>query len=200
MTYLYVYRMTDDTGFAPCVQNGLLSLSCCKGGQIRKNKIVHTGLRFRIGAQRDGSDYSKDAVYVLGTYDNKLLYLARITYVVTMEEYFSGMSKGRIDDIYELKNGSLVRNNWLRDKKVHTDPNRVRRDLAGQYVLLSNDYVYLGKDAIYDEMVAEYNAKFQETKLYSDSLADQIVKECMKYRTNKKHSPTTPYKTSGGCR
>ena len=34
MTYLYIYRLTSDTGLAPCVDNGLLSLACCKGGQI----------------------------------------------------------------------------------------------------------------------------------------------------------------------
>lgn len=32
---IYAYRLVDDTGFAPCVDNGLLSLACCKGGQVR---------------------------------------------------------------------------------------------------------------------------------------------------------------------
>ena len=30
----------------------------------------------------------------------------------------------------------------IRDKKVHTDPDRVRRDIAGEYVLLSDDFIY----------------------------------------------------------
>lgn len=33
MTYLKMYRLTSDTGLAPCAENGLLSLACCKGGQ-----------------------------------------------------------------------------------------------------------------------------------------------------------------------
>lgn len=42
MTCLYIYRLTDDTGFAPCVENGLLSLACCKGGQIRNGRFQET--------------------------------------------------------------------------------------------------------------------------------------------------------------
>ena len=48
MTYLYIYRLTSDTGLAPCVDNGLLSLACCKGGQIRNDKAIHAGLRYRM--------------------------------------------------------------------------------------------------------------------------------------------------------
>ena len=48
MTYLYIYRLTSDTGLAPCVDNGLLSLACCKGGQIRNGKAIHAGLRYRM--------------------------------------------------------------------------------------------------------------------------------------------------------
>ena len=29
---IFTYRLTHDTGFAPCVDGGLLSLACCKGG------------------------------------------------------------------------------------------------------------------------------------------------------------------------
>ena len=74
MTYLYTYRLSSDTGLAPCVEDGLLSLACCKGGQLRKGKPVRTGLRFWIGSMRGGVDYRHDTVYVLGTYKNKFLY------------------------------------------------------------------------------------------------------------------------------
>ena len=198
MTYLFVYRMTDDTGFAPCAEKGLLSLSCCKGGQMRGDKIIHTGLRHRIGSKRE-SDYSTDDVYILGTYHNKLLYLARITDVVTMEEYFGGMSKGRTDDIYSLVDGHLMRNSWLYDQGVHTENGRIIRDIAGQYVLLSKDYVYLGADAVKIDMITKYNAKGQETKVYTGKTADMIVTECKKHDDGKRHKPHVPYK-SGGCK
>ena len=73
MTYLYIYRLTSDTGLAPCVHNSLLSLACCKGGQIRNGKPIHTGLRYRIGSKHDGADYNNDKVYLLGTHNNKFL-------------------------------------------------------------------------------------------------------------------------------
>lgn len=54
MSVYYIYRMTCDTGNAPCVtdingnKTGILSLACCKGGQIRhyadgRTAYVNTG-------------------------------------------------------------------------------------------------------------------------------------------------------------
>ena len=200
MTYLYIYRLTSDTGLAPCVDNGLLSLACCKGGQIRNGKAIHTGLRYRIGSMRDGANHKKENIYLLGTHKNKFLYLARITNIVTMTEYFSRMSDSRTDNIYILSNGRLIRNQYLRKKEVHIDLEQNIRDIAGEYVLLSDDFIYLGKDAVFDELVDKYNAKFRETKLYKGEVAELIVAECQKYRDGKKHLPTKPLKKKcGGC-
>jgi hypothetical protein len=181
--------MTDDSGFAPCVEKGLLSLACCKGGQIRNGKIVNTGLRHRIGIHRE-ANYATDDVYILGVYKNKMLYFAKVTNVVMMEEYFGGMSKGRTDDIYSLVRGKLIRNQNLRNEDVHTEPDRVVKDLAGKYVVLSDDYIYLGEDAVVIDGITQYYPNFQETKVYTDELAQKIVNECMKYRDNKEHAPT----------
>lgn len=200
MTYLYIYRLTSDTGLAPCVDNGLLSLACCKGGQIRNDKAIHAGLRYRIGSMRDGADYKTDDIYLLGTHKSRFLYLARITNIVTMTEYFSTMSKGRIDCIYSLADTKLVRNHHLWNEGIHLDEKQNIRDIAGEYVLLSDDFIYLGKDAVFDELVDKYNAKFRETKLYKGEVAELIVAECQKYRDGKKHLPTKPLKKKcGGC-
>lgn len=199
MTCLYIYRMTDDSGFAPCAENGVLSLACCKGGQIRNGKVINTGLRHRIGAHRE-ADYKAHDVYILGTYKNKMLYLARVTNVVTMEEYFNGMSKGRTDDIYSLVKGELVRNKKLWDKGVHTAPERIIKDIAGIYVVLSDDFIYLGADAVSIDSIIQYYPKFQETKVYKDELAQKIVGECLKYRDGKVHAPVAPVNKRRGCR
>lgn len=199
MDYIYIYRMTADNGFAPCVEKGLLSLACCKGGQMRGEKVINTGLRYRIGSKRD-ADYTKDNVYIIGTYHDKLLYYAKITDVVTMEQYFSELSKGRTDNIYCVANGRLERNDWLRDKEVHTDPDRIKKDIAGKFVLLSRDYLYLGKDAIAVEIVSDYNAKFQETKTYKGKTARKIIEECKKYHDKRRHAPTSPYRNTRCCR
>lgn len=200
MTYLYMYRLTSDTGLAPCVDNGLLSLACCKGGQIRKGKPIHTGLRYRIGSKRDGADCKTDNVYLLGMIKGKFLYLARITDIVTMTEYFDTMAFGRTDRIYSLVNGELIRNKHLRSQGIHIDELQRQRDLAGKYVLLSNDFIYLGKDAVYVKTVDEYGAKFRETKLYKGDTAERIIAECQNHRDGKKHEPTKRLRTKcGGC-
>ena len=138
-------------------------------------------------------------MYVLGTYKGKMLYLAKVTNVVTMMQYYSGMSKGRIDNIYQVVDGELVRNEWLADENVHTEQGRIKRDLAGKYVILSDEYIYLGEDAVHIDSVSKYNARFRETKIYTDETALMIINNCMKYRDNKMHSPNNPYKKRG-CR
>ena len=199
MTYVYVYRLTADTGLAPCVENGLLSLAVCKGGQMRGDKLVHTGLRYWVGSKKD-TDYDKDKVYILGTYENKLLYLARVTNVVSMMDYFDGMSNGRTDNIYSVVKGELTRNKRLCNEGVHTEAERIAKDFAGEYVLLSDDYIYLGRDAIQNDIVAKYTARFQETKRYKGTVAEQLVKECRKYMDGKKHLPHSPFTKNGGCK
>ncbi len=199
MTHLYLYRLTSDTGLAPCVDNGMLSLAVCKGGQIRKGKPIHTGLRYRIGAQKDGIDYTRDDVYVLGTYHNKFLYLAKITNIVRMEEYFGEMSNGRTDNIYELKKGELIRNNRLRKEDIHTDTEQNTRDTAGEYALLSNDFIYLGRDAVAIDIVSEKNAQTRETKYYKGEEAERIIRACLPYKDGKAHLPHEPFAKSGGC-
>lgn len=200
MTYLYAYRLTSDTGLAPCTDSGLFSLACCKGGQVRNGKPVHTGLRHRIGSKRDGADCKKDDIYVLGTYKSNFLYLARITNIVAMTEYFDTMSKNRTDNIYSLVDGSLIRNHHLWYEGVHVDEHQNICDIAGEYVLLSDDFIYLGKDAVYVDIVGRYGAKYRETKLYKGETAEQIVSECMKYKDSKIHKPNKPFsKKCGGC-
>ena len=198
MSCVYVYRLTSDTGLAPCVENGLLSLAVCKGGQLRGEKVINTGLRYWIGSKN--VDYSKEKIYVLGTHENKLLYFARVTKVVTMLEYFDGMAKGRTDNIYSVVKGKLKRNNNLVDQEIHTEPDRILRDYAGEYVLLSDDFVYLGRDAVYVDYVAKYNAKSRETKFYEGEIAERLIEECKKYDDGKIHVPTSPFKKTGGCK
>ena len=64
---------------------------------------------------------------------------------------------------------------------MHTDPERVIKDIAGQYVVLSDDYVYLGADAVSVDSITKYYPNFQETKVYKNNLAKKIVDECLKY-------------------
>ena len=74
---IFSYRVKSDTGFAPCIDNGLFSLACCKGGQIRNGKNILTGVRYHIG--KHWFQHPEDEIYVLGIHKNKLLYYAKTT-------------------------------------------------------------------------------------------------------------------------
>ena len=88
-TRIYIYRLTNDTGFAPCVDNGVFTLSCCKGGQIRKGKEINTGVRYWIGTGRDGVDVDNENVFLIGLFNGKMLFTARIDSVMEMIDYYS---------------------------------------------------------------------------------------------------------------
>ena len=191
MTYLYIYRLSTDKGLAPCVQDGLLSLACCKGGRCNG---VSTGIRYWIGSKLDGTDYSVDDIYLLGLYRSKFLYLAKVTDVVTMTEYYQKMSKDRADDIYSLENGQLIRNNKLRKEGIHLNKDDNTRDILGKYVLLSNDYIYLGKDAVKIDIALKNAPGSRGQRLIQGDIAKEIIKECLKYRDGKEHLPNEPLK------
>ena len=191
MTHLYMYRLTSDTGLAPCVKGKLLSLSVCKGGKLRNGKQIHTGMRYEIGS-RFYDEYKDDEVYILGIYKNKLLYLARVTKVMTMKDYFKKESKGRMDDLYDVKDGPLHRNKHLFKEGVHTDE-QCERDIAGEYVLLSEYYTYLGRDAKEVALVTKEGPKFRETKHYTGKDADKIINACKKVWDDGEHLPNSPW-------
>ena len=189
MTHLFMYRLTNDTGLAPCVDNGLLSLAVCKGGQIRNGKACHRGMRYKIGSEFC-SDLVNDPVYVLGMYKGEFLYLARITEVLTMKEYYHGRSVRRTDNIYSLRNGELKRNSNLRDKHMREED--AIRDLAGEYVLLSNNFIYRGKDTVVIDIVKENAPKFRGHRHIEGEDAERIIEACEKYRDNIVHVPHKP--------
>ena len=209
-TLLYMYRLASDAGLAPCVSpDNLLTLACCKGGKFRNNQAVNTGIRYWIGKNAYGANWKTDNVFVLGTYKDKFLYLARITNVMTMAEYYSGASKGRLDDIYKCvdkETGELKLIGKLKDNngaKIHGDTDQQRKDKAGVYVLMSDDYVYLGKESDNTDEIPElmrYGPKRQETKRYEGPLAREIIDACMKYKDRKDGKPHVELKRSGGCR
>lgn len=215
---IFTYRITSDTGFAPCVDDGLLTLACCKGGK----KTYRCGLRNFIGCFFEKGLNKEAEVYVSGIYDNKLLYLAKITEVIEMKEYFSDKKyKKRLDQIYELKNGELKRKpNYL--PNTHNDENANLCDINGKYVLISDKFVYLGEKALKidneilkyypkgrgqfpigqhknspAEVLSEQNIK-NSNELYK-KLEELITKEGYNLTEGKIKEPNTPI-VDGGCR
>lgn len=142
MPSIYYYKMTADTGAAPCVANGLLTLAICKP-------------MIRCTAQP--GDYvigfAANTLYP----DNRVIYVAHITDCITGEEYFDQRAYSRrVDCIY------MWRNNEYRlrsDARHHTEPGHAQHDLGNgpEYrrarILLSSKFRYYGGggSAAYDE-------------------------------------------------
>ena len=153
---IFTYRLTHDTGFAPCVDNGLLTLACCKGG----TETVKRGLRYFIGRFFEENLQKNVEVYISGIYSGKLLYIAKIDKVITMNEYFVKKEyKGRTDQIYRL-DGAVLKRDKRKLKGIHDDEHSNNCDRNGKYVLISKEFVFLGNKAIdIDESILSFYPK-----------------------------------------
>ncbi|MCL2790876.1 MAG: hypothetical protein FWD79_09570 [Desulfobulbus sp.] len=181
MSYIYAYRLTSDSGSAPCIYDlngnttGVLTLVCCKGGQIRsmgkKNeKEIKTGMRHTIGeSHKEEIANGRLNVYVMGIYKNKLLYFANITKILLMEDYYAQDSyyKMRYDYIYEFSSGIPKRNNNNRKFHPKGETAQHRRDWLGKYALISYRFAYWGKESkTISEDLINILPKYQENKKY----------------------------------
>jgi hypothetical protein len=142
---IFFYKLTHDTGAAPCVQKGLLSLAICKP-------------MMRGGAEVDDLIFG----FTANSLDplNRLIYVALIAKNLPNGEYYEGDKYTSRDDcIYRFQSGRYVR---PRDAKFHDKPNDLTHDL-GDYpeylranVLLSTDFRYFGING-----TDEYKSKFE---------------------------------------
>jgi len=205
MNVYYIYRMTYDTGNAPCVtdingnKTGILSLACCKGGQIRhyadgRTAYVNTGLRKTVGENFISEKKKKvgEKQFVIGIKGNRVIYLAEITEVLEMKGYFDNCKyQNRRDCIYEPAENRNPGNEGFEsslkrrkdfNKYFHGDSTECGcdrqakeqhiRDELGKYVLLSDNFSYFGgdKERIISSAIMRYMPKRQETKTYRSGI------------------------------
>ena len=154
MFRIYFYKLTADSGGAPCVQRGLLSLAICKP-MIRSSA-------------RCGDFIFGFAAKSLRPSDNRLIYAARVTRKLYNEEYYKDSRYARRGDcIYRFRSGRFT---WRRGAQYH-GPKDLVHDL-GDYpkypranVLLSTDFRYFGKAAS-----DKYKSKFPRVRKAVESL------------------------------
>ena len=171
---VYAYTMTWDTGFAPCIYNGELTLACCK-----------TSLRYKIAQKLlSSTDKGKENIYIVGLCGKVLeqrgikegklnsqklpdysywpVYIAKIEWAEQTNIYFSGQKK-RPDQVYSYDKGS---DTWYicGGNPHHTKVRRKtsfidwgnERDITYRsynkenpilnYVLKSTEFVFLGTE------------------------------------------------------
>jgi hypothetical protein len=165
---LYVYKLTYDNGFAPCVENGMLSLVCCKSRMRRaiQKRYSDAGRRRKKSKRRKRNEKNtataKKQIYILGVCGTTLkphkgfkgdaentkltaVYLAKVDEVLSMKEYYKRGPKGyrnRADGrAYVTKGNKLVACSGNPHKNCAED---MKRDRNGLYAILSRDFIYWG--------------------------------------------------------
>jgi hypothetical protein len=130
---IYFYKLTADTGGAPCVRDGLLSLAICK--PMIRSTASKGDLIFGFAAN------SLDP-------DKRLIYVARITDKLCTGLYYkSNQYVQRGDCIYRFKDGRFE---WKNGSRYH-GPKDIVHDLGSfpdyprANVLLSTDFRYFGQ-------------------------------------------------------
>ena len=153
---LYSYIVAHDTGFAPNPFWGFCTLACCKP-DIRR--VV-------------GKNFPpKEDCWVVGLSSkakgNKIIYVMKVTDVVSFDEYFNNkkyeakkpdftkkeLIYQRGDNIYQpLGKGEYKQLRSMHSKNFKNDdwkedPCKKDQDLGGEYVLISDHFYYLGREA-----------------------------------------------------
>jgi Nucleotide modification associated domain 2 len=141
---IYFYKLTADSGGAPCVERGLLSLAICKP-MIRK-------------MAREGDLIFGFAAKSLHP-DNRLIYVARVTKAVRDGQYYQKRQYFRRPDCIYRQSGRRFM--WKRSSAYH-GPKDLSHDLGlfpdypRANVLLSRNFRYFGKSG-----TSEYKSKFR---------------------------------------
>lgn len=141
---VFFYKMTNDAGAVPCVQDGILSLAICKP-------------MIRTSAEEDDLIFGFAANSLHK--DNRVIYIARVTEVVQDGQYYErACHVHRLDCIYRRRQSVFVRR---ADALFHDRPGDLTHDLGPPpayrraAVLLSTDFRYFGAAG-----TADYNGRY----------------------------------------
>lgn len=133
-TPVFLYTMVWDTGFAPHVSQGWMSLGCC-AGPVREHAQLGTIVIGVSGKGMEGVCRWYVPIYMMSV-DEKL----------TFDEYFRDRRfSGRADNIYKKKDGKYVQDrSKVKDRRYideHADADDTKKS---EHVLLSSDFIYFG--------------------------------------------------------
>lgn len=140
MPRLFSYVITHDDGFAPNPFHGFLTLACCKPA-IRR-------------VAKEGDYVCANASLAQGV-KPRLVYMMRVTERMTFDEYYrdprfqakipnrNGNEIEQLgDNIYFLDRFGRYRQ--IDDAAHHCEDGDMIKDLRGEFVLISDDFIYWG--------------------------------------------------------
>lgn len=141
--FLYCYKMTHDTGFAPNPYHGILTLATCKP-TIRR--CAQEG--YWISGWTSNTVQGKNQKFNLKGEPQKLIYLALVSKKHSIADYWvkypQKRSKGLTDsgdNIYEpLADGGFKQH----DNGGGHGPDNKEHDLSGLSVLVCEEFYYFG--------------------------------------------------------
>jgi Nucleotide modification associated domain 2 len=164
---IYVYKMVADNGGAPCVTGKLLSLAICKP-KIRKS-AGKGSLIYGFGGKE---------------YQERLIYICLVTDLLEGQGYYHQRKYAhRPDCIYRVEAGKAVRKTSAR---YHVNSDEREKDVGfrfeNAFVLLSDDFRYLGKEGT-DDYKQRYpqlrklieNLKQGHRRYYSTALRAELL-------------------------
>lgn len=199
--YLYCYKMTHDTGFAPNPYHGVLTLATCKPTIRRCAKKDYW-----ISGWTAVSVQGKDGKHKEFRDKQKLIYLAKVSKVLKIEDYWHqykkkrpikkcngrpatnmscGGSKNMVNDIYYYNCGDNIyepsSNDTFGFKQHenfggHGDKDK-KHDLSGVNVLICNEFYYFGVDNALEIEVGNSFTVPRCKKLPLESKEAQIIIE-----------------------
>jgi len=164
----YLYKMTADSGAAPCVRDGLLTLAICKPS-IRRVAPEDSVIIGFAGDRLIGEGYE----------DNSIVYAAVVSKSLAHGDYYSKREYAdRPDCIYKRTGKRFARK---AKAMFHEEAANLKHDLGAPphygnaVVLLSKDFRYFG-----NQCLVEYKEKFPR-------LRDEIESLTQGHRVN--HDP-----------
>lgn len=179
---VYAYKIIRDYGFAPNPFGEYCSLACCKP-HIRKKAVV--------GDWIIGTGAVKNKLL------NHLIFLMKVTEKITFQEYWDderfsykkpilngSLKQIHGDNIYHEVNGvwsQLDSHHSLNDGQLNEG--NLKQDLSGEYVLISNDFIYLGDNniKISDEYLELCPSKKHRDYITvrNEDLAEKFIRDIM---------------------
>lgn len=174
----YSYKITRDYGFAPNPFFGYCTLACCKP-HIRKKAEIDDWI-IGTGAKQNG---------LL----NRLIFLMKVSSKISFEEYWNDKRFARKkpvingslvqihgDNIYYKENGDwcqLDSHHSFHDGKLNEA--NLKQDTKGEYVLISNHFIYFGDKHIeVEDIYKPLCSKLRDYYAIEDNvLAAEFIRE-----------------------